>query len=435
MPGEEIGSKWLAAAAPQTMGPRSRDDERRVRLRQNRMYATGLLAAMGATYFGTYAVPDPSFPVLLIRAGAEGGAVGGLADWFAITALFRRPLGLPIPHTAIVPRSKERIGNAVALFIEENFLTREVVLRRLRDAQLGHRIVDWLATPERAPQIAASITRSLPQLLRALDNPELHDFVRRALGEQMERVDIAPVLGRLLNALTTSGEADRLFDTATDAALSWLEQHREDIYRIVGERSRWWIPKAIDKRIAQAIVDGVSELLSHLHQPDSDVRRQFRNAITQLVDELLHSPERRTQVDAAKRRLLSHPDVQNWIGSLWRNALAAALHDLEQPSPKTQATIENLLHATARAIQADPRALAQIEAGIERIALTLVVRRAEIGAVVADVVRGWDERSMSERLELTIGSDLQYIRMSGTLVGASVGALLFAAVHLLGIAD
>src|SRR5690606_22207772 len=220
-------------------------------------------------------VPDPSFPVLLIRAGAEGGAVGGLADWFAITALFRRPLGLPIPHTAIVPRSKERIGNAVALFIEENFLTREVVLRRPRDAQLGHRIVDWLATPERAPQIAASITRSLPQLLRALDNPELHDFVRRALGEQMERVDIAPVLGRLLNALTTSGEADRLFDTATDAALSWLEQHREDIYRIVGERSRWWIPKAIDKRIAQAIVDGVSELLSHLHQPDSDVRRQF----------------------------------------------------------------------------------------------------------------------------------------------------------------
>jgi len=228
---------------------------------------------------------------------------------------------------------------------------------------------------------------------------------------------------------------DERRDTATDAALSWLEQHREDIYRIVGERSRWWIPKAIDKRIAQAIVDGVSELLSHLHQPDSDVRRQFRNAITQLVDELLHSPERRTQVDAAKRRLLSHPDVQNWIGSLWRNALAAALHDLEQPSPKTQATIENLLHATARAIQADPRALAQIEAGIEKIALTLVVRRAEIGAVVADVVRGWDERSMSERLELTIGSDLQYIRMSGTLVGASVGALLFAAVHLLGIAD
>jgi len=307
VPGEEIGSKWLAAAAPQTMGPRSRDDERRVRLRQNRMYATGLLAAMGATYFGTYAVPDPSFPVLLIRAGAEGGAVGGLADWFAITALFRRPLGLPIPHTAIVPRSKERIGNAVALFIEENFLTREVVLRRLRDAQLGHRIVDWLATPERAPQIAASITRSLPQLLRALDNPELHDFVRRALGEQMERVDIAPVLGRLLNALTTSGEADRLFDTATDAALSWLEQHREDIYRIVGERSRWWIPKAIDKRIAQAIVDGVSELLSHLHQPDSDVRRQFRNAITQLVDELLHSPERRTQVDAAKKAIAVPP--------------------------------------------------------------------------------------------------------------------------------
>lgn len=431
----ESGLKRPADAARQTAGRSSRDAERRNRLRQNRLYATGLLAAMGATYFSTYAVSEPGFPVLLIRAGAEGGAVGGLADWFAITALFRRPLGLPIPHTAIVPRSKERIGSAVGLFIEENFLTREVVLRRLRDAQLGHRAVAWLAAPDKAPQIAASIARSLPQMLRALDNPELHDFVRRSIGEQVGRVDIAPVLGRLLETMTTSGEADRLFDTATDAALSWLEQHREDIYRIVSERSRWWIPKAVDKRIAQAIVDGVSELLTQLHKPDSDARRQFRTTLTQLVDELVHSPERRAQVDAAKSRLLSHPDVQNWLSSLWRNALAAALRDLEQPSPRTQATIENLLRATAHAVQADPRALAQIEAGIERIALTIVVRRAEIGAIVADVVRGWDERSMTERLELTIGSDLQYIRMSGTLVGASVGALLFAAVHLLGLAD
>ncbi len=412
----------------------ARDGERRARLRRNRMTATGLLTFMGAAYFSTYAVPEPGYYVLLIRSGAEGGAVGGLADWFAITALFRRPLGLPIPHTAIVPRSKERIGAAVGRFIEENFLTREVVLRRLRDAQIGHRIVAWLAAPETATDIAGWVTRALPKFLHALDSPELQAFARRTLGEQMARLDLAPVLGRLVEAMATTGEADRLFDAATDAALSWLEAHRDDIYRVVGERNRWWIPKAINRRIATAIIDGLTDLLGQLREPDSEARQQFRDALRQLVGELTTSPERRAQIDAAKARLLSHPDVQNWLGALWRNALNSALHDLEQPSPKTRASLENLLRAIARALAADQAAVGQIEAAIERAALTVVVRRAEIGAIVADVVRGWDERSMTDRLEVTIGSDLQYIRMNGTLVGAGVGAMLFVIVHLLGLA-
>ena len=413
----------------------TRDGERRARLRRNRMTATGLLAFMGAAYFSTYAVPEPGYAVLLIRSGAEGGAVGGLADWFAITALFRHPLGLPIPHTAILPRSKERIGAAIGRFIEENFLTREVVLRRLRDALIGRRVVDWLAAPDTATDIAEWVTRALPKILHALDSPELQAFVRRTLGEQMGRIDIAPVLGRLVEAMATTGEADRLFDAATDAGLSWLETHRDDIYRVVGERNRWWIPKAINRRIATAIIEGLSDLLGRLREPDSDARQQFRDALRQVIDELTSSPERRAQIEAAKARLLSHPDVQNWFGSLWRNALAGALRDLEQPSPRTRASIENLLRAIARALAADKTAVGQIEAAIERAALTIIVRRAEIGAIVADVVRGWDERSMTERLEVTIGSDLQYIRMNGTLVGAGVGATLFVIVHLLGLAQ
>lgn len=398
------------------------------------MYATGLLALMGTTYFSTYAVPDPGYVVLLIRSGAEGGAVGGLADWFAITALFRHPLGLPIPHTAIVPRSKERIGSALGRFIEENFLTREVVLRRLRNARFGHRAVDWLAAPGTSPAVSGWMVRSLPQLLRALDSPELHAFARRTIGEQIGRADPAPIIGRLIQAMATSGEADRLFDTATDAASSWLEGHRDDVYRLVNERNRWWVPKAINRRIAAAIIDGLTDVLGQLREPDSSARQQFRSALEGLVDDLIRSPERRAEVDAAKRRLLSHPDVQNWLSSLWRNAIAGAQRDLEQPSPRAQAMIENLLQAVARALAADETALARIESAIERVALAVVLRRAEIGGIVADIVRGWDERSMTSRLELAIGSDLQYIRMSGTLVGAGVGALLFVIVHLLELA-
>lgn len=411
----------------------ARDLERQARLRRNRIYATSLLTVMGATYFATYTVPEPGYFTLLIRSGAEGGAVGGLADWFAITALFRRPLGLPIPHTAIVPRSKERIGNALGRFIEENFLTRDVLLRRLRDAQLGHRAVAWLAAPETGPAVANWIVSSLPQLLRALDSPELHAFVRRTLGEQMAQADIAPILGRLIEAIGTSGEADRLFESATHVAVEWLEAHREDVYRLVRERNRWWVPKAINRRIAAAIIDGLTEVLGQLREPDSDARKQFRAALQGLVDDLISSPERRAEVDAAKRRLLSHPDVQNWLGSLWRSALSGALRDLELP--RAQASIESLLRALAAALSADQAALNWIETAIERVALTAIVRRAEIGNLVADVVRSWDERSMTERLELAVGSDLQYIRMNGTLVGAGVGAMLFVTVRLLGIAE
>ena len=398
------------------------------------MYATGLLAIMGATYFGTYAVTEPGYVTLLIRSGAEGGAVGGLADWFAITALFRRPLGLPIPHTAIVPRSKERIGKALGRFIEENFLTRDVLLRRLRSAQLGHRAAAWLAAPETGPAVAGWIVGSLPQLLRALDSPELHGFVRRTIGEQVEGANIAPILGRLIETMGTSGEADRLFDSATHAAVDWLETHREDVFRLVSERNRWWVPKAINRRIAAAIVDGLTDVLGQLREPESDARKQFRAALQGLVDDLVSSPDRRAEIDAAKRRLLAHPDVQSWLGSLWRSALTGALSDLEQPSPRTQASIENLLRALAGALAADANALRWIETAIERVALNVIVRRAEIGNLVADVVRSWDERSMTERLELAVGSDLQYIRMNGTLVGAGVGALLFVIVHLLELA-
>ena len=431
----DVGDKLQAPPEQSRPPPRStRDQERHARLRRNRMYATGLLALMGTIYFSTYAVTDPGYAILMIRSGAEGGTVGGLADWFAITALFRRPMGLPIPHTAIVPRSKERIGNALGRFIEENFLTREVLLRRLRHAQFGHRAVAWLAAPATSPAVSGWIVRSLPQLLRALDSPELQAFARRTIGEQMSRADTAPIIGRLIQAMATSGEADRLFDSATEAAAGWLEEHREDVYRLVSERNRWWVPKAINRRIAAAIIDGLTDVLGQLREPDSSARQQFRDALQSLVDDLIRSPERRAEVDAAKRRLLAHPDVQNWLGSLWRNALAGALRDLEQPTPRAQGMIENLLQAVARALAADETALARIEAAIERVALTVVLRRAEIGGIVADIVRSWDERSMTTRLELAIGSDLQYIRMNGTLVGAGVGALLFVVVHLLELA-
>lgn len=399
--------------------------ERRRRLRQNRRRATGLLCAMAATYFATYAVDTPGYGVRLVRSAAEGGMVGGLADWFAITALFRRPLGLPIPHTAIVPRSKDRIATALSRFIEENFLTRDVLIRRLRHAQVGHRAAEWLSRPKTAEALADWMVRSLPPLLRALDSPELQAFAQRTLGRHIATADVAPALGRLINAVATSGEADQLFESALDLSADWLQRHRQDVYAIVHEGTRWWVPSAINRRIAAAIIDALTELMDKLRQPESDARRKFRQAITEVVHELIDSPERRAEVNAAKDRLLSHPDVRNWVASIWQGARDSAILEFEDPTPRAKEAIEGFIGSLARALANDEAVLAQIEAAVEHVCLTVVAYRSDIGAVLADIVRDWDEQSITDRLELTVGTDLQYVRMTGTIVGASVGAGLF----------
>ena len=202
------------------------EDHARARLRSNRALATGLLLLSGAILIGTYMVPEATFAVLLARAASEAGIVGGLADWFAVSALFRRPLGLPIPHTAIIPRNKDRIAEALGLFVERNFLTEETVLRKLRDIRAAKRVTAWLATPETGASIAQSIATALPYVVRSLDNSDLQRFTHATLGEQLRKADVASVAARALDVLGQTGEADVLFARVAEIAGDWLKTNR-----------------------------------------------------------------------------------------------------------------------------------------------------------------------------------------------------------------
>ncbi len=221
----------------------------RRRLKRNRALATSLLVAMAALFLATHFVSDPGFLVRLLRATAEAGIVGGLADWFAVTALFRHPLGLPIPHTAIVPGSQERIGQSLGRFLERHFLTEEVLLRKLRNAHAAKRFSAWLASPETAPVLAEAVAAALPYVIRTLDNDDLQEFARRTLGEQVRQADIAPVIGRAVQVMTASGETDVLFERILGVAAQWLEENRDQIFHLVRERSRWWIPERLIGRL------------------------------------------------------------------------------------------------------------------------------------------------------------------------------------------
>lgn len=404
----------------------------RRRLKRNRTVATSLLVGMGAVFVGTHFATDPGFPIMLLRASAEAGIVGGLADWFAVTALFRHPLGVRIPHTAIVPNSQERIGQAIGRFLERHFLTQEALLRKLRNAHAAERFSAWLAAPETASLLAGSFVAALPHVVRSLDNHDLQDFARRTLGEQIRQADIAPVMGRAINMLTASGEADILFERALGVAARWLEQNRDHIDRLVQERSRWWIPRVIDRRIADAIMTGGANLLNDLRHPDSEVRHRFADALSHLIDELINSPEQREQINASKNRILDHPDIQAWIAAVWHEVSRLTLEDLARPTSRTRAAMERASMLIGRALASDEAMLKHIDSFLEELAVYLVSWRSEMSGFVAEVVRSWDSRTLVDRLELVVGSDLQYIRMNGTLVGALVGCLIFLASQLLG---
>ncbi|WP_165928362.1 DUF445 domain-containing protein [Rhizobium sullae] len=386
---------------------------------------------MGALFLATHFVTNPGFLVRLLAAAAEAGIVGGLADWFAVTALFRHPLGLPIPHTAIIPSSQERIGRSLGRFLERHFLTEEVLVRKLRDAHAAKRFSSWLASPETAPILADAAAAALPYVVRTLNNNDLQEFARRTLGEQVQQADIAPVMGRAIHIMTASGETDVLFERAIGIAAQWMEENREQIFHLVRERSRWWIPRTVDRKVANAIVTGSIELLNNLREPESEVRLKFREALFHLIDELINSPEQREQINAFKSRIIEHPEVQAWVAAVWHETSRVMLEDLSRPDSKARMALERICLLVGRTLATDEAMLKHIDALLEKLAVYLISWRHEISAFVDEVVRSWDSATLVDRLELVVGSDLQYIRMNGTIVGAFAGCFIFLASQLL----
>jgi uncharacterized membrane-anchored protein YjiN (DUF445 family) len=408
------------------------DAAARKRLRRNRILATTMLAGMGAIFVATRMVAQPGFATLLVQAAAEAGMVGGLADWFAVTALFRHPLGLPIPHTAIIPGNKDRIGRTIGRFVERNFLTPDVLLPKLSGMQVGRRIAAWLAAPETAPLLARSITAMLPYLIHSLRNPDLGEFLQRTVGEQLRQADFAPMTRHGIRILLTSGEADILFERIAEVATGWLEKNRGRIDKMVSERSRWWIPKAIDRQIAGALVSGMLELLGELRKPNSEAHSKFRNALVGIADELLNSPEQRERINTGMRRLFANSEAQAWLRAVWNDLCQTALDDSAQPLSRLSLALEKPISIVALALATDEVMQRHIDEVVEHLAQSLIAWRGELGLFIAEVVRSWDTRTLSDRLELVVGSDLQYIRMNGTIVGACAGSLIFTVAWLCG---
>ncbi|WP_162912970.1 DUF445 domain-containing protein [Rhodospirillaceae bacterium SYSU D60014] len=395
-------------------------------LRRHRLLATGLLFLMGAVFVATKFVAEPGIWVLLVQAGAEAALVGGLADWFAVTALFRHPLGLPIPHTAIVPRNKDRIGEGLGRFVERNFLAPDLVAQKVRSIDIAARLSAWLADPKHADVIADRMVSTLPYMIESIEDQDVREFIRRALDEQLRTVNLAPALGNALEVLAEAGHHQALFDRALVIARKLLFEYEGKIYELVGKRSSWWIPRSIDGKVARSIMAGIHELLDELAEPNHEARGRVDRAVIELVDKLQHSPEYATKVQAIKDQVLANPAIQGYLGVVWDELRRMIVEDAIAPDSTAKQAIAGGLRSLGRALAEDRRIQNRVNRTVERFLMKVVVPwRVEIGRFIAEVVRGWDARTVSDRMELAVGRDLQYIRMNGTLVGALVGCVLF----------
>jgi uncharacterized membrane-anchored protein YjiN (DUF445 family) len=409
-------------------------EAKQVQLDRMKRRATGLLVLMGAIFAAAW-VLEARYPWLgYVRATAEAGMVGGVADWFAITALFRRPLNLPIPHTAIIPQRKDRIGRSLGNFVQNNFLSPEVLGAKLRAAQLSRRAAEWLRDPVHARLVvrqAAGAVRSATAVVR---DDDVHAFLDRSVIEPLKQRPIAPVLASGLTLLTANDRHQQLLDRVVHGLARLLAENEELIRERVREESPWWMPGFVDDKLHQRIVDGIARTLYSVSaDPDHPLRRQLDDLLTNWIDQLRQSPEMMAKAESLKHQVFDNPTSDRLTESLWRELKRVLDRQVDAAEAGTPGGLERGLSALAGAALDDEALLAKLDEWVIGAVLRIVEQhRHEAGQLISATVGAWDPDETSRRIELQIGKDLQYIRINGTLVGGLVGLVLYTMTRLMG---
>jgi uncharacterized membrane-anchored protein YjiN (DUF445 family) len=396
--------------------------------------ASALLAAVTVVFLAvTLGGVDTTWEGYL-QAAAEAAMVGGLADWFAVTALFRHPLRLPIPHTAIIVARKDQFGATLGEFIQDTFLTPDAVVDRLRTAEVASRLAAWLGDPDHAARLSGELVDGARQAVDLVDDDDVQGLIEGILVERLDAVDLAPVAGRSLEFLIRDGRHHDVLDTGLRELDGYLAGNRDELRTRLGEASPWWLPGAAEDRIFDRLVDGARRLLGEmLDDREHRLRQRFDERLRVLASDLQTSEAYRARGEQLKHELLAHPEVGAWIASLWDDAKAALRAQATDPRSVLQERLAGLVMTAGRRIDEDPALAAKID-GAMASAATYVVDRfhGEIVELVAGTISRWDAHETADRLELLLGPDLQYIRINGTVVGALAGLALHGIAQTIG---
>ncbi len=397
-----------------------------------RLVATLLLVLMAAVFVWTrwFAPPDRAW-VGWIRAFAEASMVGGLADWFAVTALFRHPLGLPIPHTAIIPANKDRIGDSLASFLKDNFLTPSVVARRLEGFDIAMTAAHWL-TAERAarPGRRRGFGPLLVRLIEALDQRAIGDLIRQATSERLRAMQLSPVVASAIDTTLDKRRQEPLVDAAINWALKTLDDQESLIRGMVTEQTTWLLRVVnVDERVANSIITGIKKLLWEMSDdPYHPLRHRIDESLRTYAFDLRHFAETQAKVEHFKDDLIDNPALGSWLEGLWDSARTSIVQGLSNPDAPTAGKFGEALRGLGRRLETDAPLRAAINLHIRRAAVGLVHDYGdEIVRLVSDTIRQWDARTVTDKLESAVGRDLQYIRINGTVIGGLVGVAIHAA--------
>ncbi|MFT2020071.1 DUF445 domain-containing protein [Streptomyces sp. 796.1] len=440
-PGDGAAGRGSHGRGPRTGGPptggpfagpgafSAADQEKQRAVRRMKALATGLLLAVAVVYVLAKWAQSAGLGgwAGYVAAAAEAGMVGALADWFAVTALFRHPLGLPIPHTAIIPTKKDQLGQSLGEFVGENFLAGDVVRQRLRAVGIGSRLGAWLAEPDHVDRVTAELATAVRGALTVLRDSDVQAVVGEAITRRADAQEIAPGLGTMLEKVVTDGGHRRVVDLVCVRAHDWLVQHSDSVMEAVTGGAPGWTPRFVDRKVGDRVYRELLRFVTEMRDmTDHPARGAVDRFLADFARDLQSDPDTRARVERLKSEVLGRGEVQDLIASAWgsvRSMIVAAADD-ERSELRLRARAAILSLGTRMAT--DPALQRKVDGWLEDAAVYVVTTyRREITSLITDTVAGWDAEHTSRKIEAHIGRDLQFIRINGTVVGALAGLLIY----------
>ncbi|KJQ54406.1 DUF445 domain-containing protein [Microbacterium sp. SA39] len=409
------------------------DQERLRALRRMKAVALGALVFMAVVFVLAFAFQERMGWLAYVRAAAEGGMVGALADWFAVTALFRRPLGLPIPHTAIIPSRKDEIGRTLGEFVETNFLAADVVRTKLASTAIARRAGEWLRERPHAERIGAEGATIATAVLNALSDDDVRDLIADLAREHLVAPEWGPPAGTWLEKIIEAEAHHGAVDLAVESIGRWLEANAESFTGLVSRRLPGWVPKLAHRFVDDTVYN---EAIKFIHAVQADPRHPARIAIdgylSRLADNLQHDPATREKLENAKASLFDSPRVGALAAEAWNTAKNGLLTALADPESALRRRAASALQEVGERLTTDAALQHRVDTWVSDAAVFLVDRyRHDIASIITDTVERWDPAETTEKIELMVGRDLQYIRLNGTFVGALAGLAIFTIAHAL----
>ncbi|MFG2861036.1 DUF445 domain-containing protein [Streptomyces sioyaensis] len=406
------------------------DEERRRAVRRMKTLATGMLLAVALVYVLAKWAGSAGAGgwTGFVAAAAEAGMVGALADWFAVTALFKRPMGLPIPHTAIIPTKKDQLGQSLGDFVGENFLSGEVVRRRLHSVAVGRRLGGWLAEPKNADRVTAEVSTALRGALTVLRDSDVQAVVGEAITRRADAQEIAPGLGGLLERIVAEGGHTRVVDLVVARAHDWLVEHGDSVMTAVSGGAPGWTPRFVDRKVGDRVYKELLRFVTEMRDmPEHPARGAIDRFLRDFADDLQSDPDTRARVERLKAEVLGRSEVQDLIASAWGSVRGMIVAAAEDERSELRLRVRAALLSLGRRLAAEERLQGKVDGWLENAAVYVVTTyQSEITALITDTVAGWDAEHTSKKIEAHIGRDLQFIRINGTVVGALAGLAIYA---------